>query len=207
MLGTLSLTVSSPAQSIVEPITLAEAKAYLGVPERSPADYYENELIETLISAARDIAETHQKRDLAVKQYDLALDGFPVREIELRPHLVSVDLVRYRNSDGAYTTLVTDTDYIADTAKQPGLVMPAYGKSWPSFTRYPSSAVLIRFTAGVGPADPWWDDCGKRVKAGMLMLISMWFSNRLPFGDQNAEVEYPYAVTACLSYGGVPRAY
>src|SRR5918992_362236 len=97
--GTLNLTETSPAQPFDEPLTLEEVKAFLQIPERSPADAMEDLMIESFISAARDIAEFHQGRDLVEKQYDLSLPGFPCREIELRDGLSSVDLIQYRDSD------------------------------------------------------------------------------------------------------------
>ena len=41
----------------------------------------------------------------------------------------------------------------------------------------------------------------------MLLLISAWYNNRLPFEKGvGATNEYPYAVTSCLSYGALERA-
>jgi len=207
MHGSLNLTVSSPVQSFTEPLSLAEMKSYLNVPDRAVADSYENTHIESLIQAAREQAEILQRRDLVRKQWDLSMDAFPTAEIELRDPLVSVDLFKYRDSDGNYTTLAENTDYVVDTAKHPGVVTPAYGESWPSFTAWPSSAVLVRFTSGLVSTDVFWNDAGARVKNGMKLLISAWWNNRLPFEvGSGALVEYPFTVTACLSYGAVPRA-
>jgi hypothetical protein len=45
------------------------------------------------------------------------------------------------------------------------------------------------------------------VKNGMKLLINNWYHNRLPFEKgMDATAEYPYAVTACLSYGSLVRA-
>ncbi len=203
--GTLSLTVTSPVQSFTEPITAAQAKKFLEIPERSPVDAQEDALIEAMCTAAREIAELYQNRDLVQKQYDLYLDDFPA-EIELRQPLVSVDLLKYRDSAGTWTTLVEGTDYIVDTAR--GLVMPVYGGSWPSFTPWPSSPILVRFTSGLSATDAFWNDAGTRVKIGMRYLIAHWFSGRLPFepGVQTTTgIEYPWTVTMCLSAGAVPR--
>lgn len=201
--GTLNLTVTSPAQSWTEPITLAEAKKYLNLPARSPTDTEEDSLIEGFIASAREQAEIEQGRDLVEKQYDLSLDSFP-SEIELRPHLVSVDLVQYTDSNGTVTALVADTDYIADTAKQPGVLMPAYGKMFPWFTAHPSSAVLVRFTAGLSATHPFWLGHGKLVRTGMFLLISGWFNNRFPY-EVGASVEYPFGITSCLRAGAIQR--
>lgn len=205
--GSLNLTVTSPIQSLTEVLSSATVKAYLNLPERWPPDPAEDAQIAALITAAREQAEILQNRDLVRKQWDLSLDGFPATDyIELRDPLVTVDLFRYRDSDGTYTTLTEGVEYIVDTAKHPGRAVLAYNESWPSFTAWPSSAVLVRFTSGFSLTDPFWSDAGARVKEGMKKLISDWFSNRLPFEiGASAIQEYPYAVTACLSYGAVPR--
>jgi hypothetical protein len=201
--GTIELTVASPPQSFCEPLSLAEVRKFLELPERSPEDLPEQTLLEGFVIGAREVAEILQNRDLTVKQYDYTLDFFP-EEIELRTPLRSVDLIRYRDSDGNYTDLVEGTDYIVDTAR--GLVLPVYGGSWPSFAAWPSSAVLVRFSSGYAEDHPFWSQSGQRVLIGMKELISAWFHERLPFELSNLAIqEYPYTVTSLLSFGAVPR--
>lgn len=205
MHGTLTLTQTSPVQTFTEPLTLAEVQAYLGVPVLSPVDTESDTLIEAMISSAREVAEGLQGRDLVSKQYDLSLPYFYAPEINLRAPLASVDLVKYKDSDGVEHTLTAETDYIVDTVRQPGVIMPPYGEDWPTFTAWPTSAVTIRFTSGYASADAFWADSGKRVKMGMLMLISHWYNNRLPFdaGQQAQNFEYPFTVTSLLSSGAL----
>jgi uncharacterized phiE125 gp8 family phage protein len=201
--GTIELTVSSPAQSFCEPLSIAEVREFLKLPESSPADENEAALLESFVIGAREVAETFQNRDLTMKQYDNLMDYFRY-EIELRTPLRSVDLIRYRDSDGNYTDLVEGTDYIVDLAR--GLVMPPYGESWPSFTPWPSSAVLIRFTSGYAEDHPFWSHAGQRVLTGMKQLVSAWFHERLPFELSNLAIqEYPFSVTSLLSFGALPR--
>ena len=135
----------------VEPLTLAETKAFLRLPELSPADTETDDTVTAMITGARAQAEYCQNRDLVRKQYLLSRDAFCGVEIRLRPHLVSVDGFTRRDSDGVITALAEDTDYIVDAVKQPGLVMPPYNGSWPSFTPWPTSAVAI---ASIPPAAP-----------------------------------------------------
>jgi uncharacterized phiE125 gp8 family phage protein len=201
--GTEALTEASPPQSFTEPLTLAEMKSYLKLPEISPLDTEQDDLISSLITAAREQAEIGQHRDLVPKQFDRVHDYWPCHALELRAPLISVDLVKYRDSDGNYTTLVEGTDYIVDTSKQPGIIMPPYGTSWPTFTAWPSSAILIRYTSGYSASSVFWSDAGSRVRNGMRMLIAWWFNNRLPFENATVLSEYPYTVTACLEYGSL----
>jgi uncharacterized phiE125 gp8 family phage protein len=204
--GSLSLTESSPPQSFSEILTLAEVKSYLRLPDRSPADQAEDDELMSLIVAAREQAEILQGRDLIRKQFDLYLDYWFNYRIELRAPLASVDLFRYKDSSGAVTPLAENTDFIVDTSRHPGFVSPPHNKTWPTFATWPSSAILIRFTSGYAPTSPFWSDAGARVKNGMKLLINNWYHNRIPFEKgMDATAEYPYAVTACLSYGSLVR--
>lgn len=205
--GSLRLTEASPPQSFAEPLSLGEVKSYLKVPMRSPADQGEDDTLGGLISAAREQAEIMQNRDLVRKQWDLSHDYWPSYRIELRDPVISVDMIRYRDSDGNYTTLVEDTDYIVDKSKGPAILAPPYNDTWPTFTPWPSSSILIRFTSGYDVNSMFWSNAGARVKVGMKLLIAAWFNQRLPFEKGvSATQEYPYAVTSCLSYGALERA-
>lgn len=206
--GTLNLTESSPAQSFTEPFTVAEAKTFLNLPARLEVDEEEDALIEAMIVAARESAEIIQGRDLVQKQYDLSLDYWRDYRVELRPHLASVDLVRYKDSNGATTDLVENTDFIVDTSKHPGILTPAYNHTWPAFTPWPSSAILIRFTAGLTSSHSFWSDAGARVRMGMRYLIAHWFENRNAFerGAGRDVTEFPYTVTQLLQMGAIRRA-
>lgn len=203
---TLRLTDASPAQSFVEPCTLEEMKSYLKIPDRSPVDQDEDDFIMSLISASREQAEILQGRDLVQKQWDLSLDYWIAYQLQLRAPLVSVDLFQYKDCNGVITQLKEGTDYIVDNSKQPGNVSPPYNATWPVFTPWPSSAMLLRFTSGYASTDPWWQGAGQRIKVGMKLLMSAWYNNRMPFEKGlDAAAEYPYAVTSCLSYGSMVR--
>ena len=147
--GSIALTDSSPSQTFEEPFTPEEIKAFLKIPVRSPTDPEEDALVCDLISAARVVAEYFQGRDLVRKQWDLHLDFWIDYFIKLRDNLISVDLFQVRDSDGSYNTLVENTDFIVDPSKSPGLVAPPYNEMWFTFTPWPSSAILIRFTCGI----------------------------------------------------------
>jgi uncharacterized phiE125 gp8 family phage protein len=190
--GILKLTATSPAQVPTEPITLAEAKQFVKFIEASPADPAEEYLLEVIISAAREIAETIQGRDLVEKQYDLVLDTFVEPELRLRDHLQSVDLVSYKDSDGLTTTMVEDTDFIKDVDR--GLILPPYDETWPEFTPWPSSAVLVRFTVSP-PAVP------SHVVAGIKLLVAHLYENRTPVNIGNIVNELPFAVKTLLEMG------
>jgi uncharacterized phiE125 gp8 family phage protein len=205
--GTLNLTVKSPVQSFVEPLTNSEMYSYLKIPARSPLDPEEDDFITAMISGAREQAEILQGRDLVIKQWDLTYDYWRGYHIRLRAPMVSFDLMQFTDSNGVVTTMHEGTDYIVDLKKQPGLVAPPYNGTWPTFTPFPSSALLFRFTSGYSNSDPFWNDAGARIKIGMKLLISSWYNNRIPFEKgASATQEYPFTVTSCLSYGALVRA-
>lgn len=193
--GTLTLTVSSPAQIFDEPLTLVRTKEYLRVNQTA-----EDDLIEAMIVAARSVAEIERGEDIVVKQWDYALDAFLAPEIHLRHPLQSVDLVKYTDADGVEVTLTETTDYVVDLAR--AVLMPVPGGSWPSFDPWPSSAVLIRYTSGYPATDAFWADAGKMAVQGMLMLITLWYDERMPMSTSTSNIqELPYTVTALFGYG------
>lgn len=198
---TFRLSVTSPPQAFTEPISAAEAASFLNL-DTPIADDDAPELA-GMISAAREWAEGIHKRELVTKQWDMVMDYLPPWQIELKCPLISVDLFQYKDSTGAVTALAENTDFIVDTAKEPGLILPPFGtQSWPSFMPWPSSAVLVRFTAGLTNDDPFWLSHGTHIKIGMKQLISLWHTRRLPFQRPQGSGDVPYEITACFSYGG-----
>src|SRR6185437_7385329 len=142
--GSLNLTESSPPQSFTEVLSLDEVKSYLKVPARSPVDPGEDAELTALIVAAREQAEIAQNRDLVRKQYDLSFDYWTGYHLELGAPLVSVDLFQYKDQNGNVTVMQENTDYVVDTSKRPGIVAPPFNTTWPIFTPWPSSAILLR---------------------------------------------------------------
>lgn len=204
--GALSLTAQSPTQSFAEPLSIAEVKTYLNLPERSPVDAEEDDTIWGFISAAREVAEILQGRDLVRKQWDLTLDYFWNWAIELRSPLISVDLVQYRDNLNALTVLAQTTDFLVDLNRQPGIVTPIFNGLWPTYTASPTSSVLIRFTSGYSATDAFWKESGRRIKVGMKLLISEWYNNRLPFERTGEIAEHVGGVRSLLSFGALERA-
>jgi uncharacterized phiE125 gp8 family phage protein len=203
--GELRLT---PSQTFTEVLTKEDVRTWLGaVPPQDAVDQVNQDaLLDSLIIAARSVAELAQHADLVEKQWDLHLDmfpGYPDQSIELRYPLQSVDTFRKTDSKSNVTTLVEGTDYIVDKAR--GLVTPPWGQIWPLFTPRPSSAIFIQFTSGYTADDPYWQDVGMHVLQGMRLLVTGWHEGRFPFGRQ--VLEFPYGPSALLSYGARPLVY
>jgi uncharacterized phiE125 gp8 family phage protein len=136
----MSLQLNTPPAA--EPVTLAQAKAWLRV--ESGAD--EDELIAALIPAARTRAEWHTGRAFVTQGWTLWLDrAGPCIEIPLSP-LQAVTSVTLHAPDDAATVLAGG-DYTVDLAGSRLLL-----KALP-FNLRPINGVAIAFTAGYGGAD------------------------------------------------------
>jgi uncharacterized phiE125 gp8 family phage protein len=188
----LKLTVTSPPQSFTEPLTYSDCQDFLEIPS---ADTTRQTLVESYIVAAREVAELRQGRDLVNKQYDLTLDRWPYI-IQLREGATTVDIFRYKGSDGVNVTMVDGTDYIFDTDGY--RLTPPYNETWPWASLWPTSPIFVRYTVEALPPDA-------QVLLGMKYLISQWYNNRIPAeAGASRIVEYPYAL-GLLDHGKVER--
>jgi len=160
--------VTSPAS---EPLSVTEAKAHLRVDHTSDDD-----LITSLISAARHHAEAFLNRALITQAWERVLDRFPCssdRPIELRAPLQSVTSVTYTDSDGQSQTWAS-SNYIVDTDSKPGRLLPAYTVAWPT-TRDVINAVRVRFVAGYGANG---SAVPQDIRLGMLLLVGHLYEHR-----------------------------
>lgn len=131
----------------VEPVTTTEAKLHCRV------DYdADDTLFAAWITAAREYAETYQRRALITQTFEMALPCFPCGEIVIpRPPLQSISSITYVDQDG--TTQTWDSSkYQVDTKGLVGRVKPAYNESYPSTRPDTYNAVTITFVAGWGNA-------------------------------------------------------
>jgi uncharacterized phiE125 gp8 family phage protein len=146
----------------------------------------EDSYLTSLIVAAREYCESYQHRAYITQTWEMALPYFPA-EIELpKGKLQTVDSITYKDSSGVITTLAATTEYVVSTRGVVGKVVPAYGKSWPSFTPFPLDPIVVTFTCGYGAASA----IPKKVIQAMKLLISHWFVNRVPVGNVSNELEF-----------------
>lgn len=131
-----------------EPVTLAEARAFLQLDSSFTSD---DTLIQSvLIPAARAAAEHLTGRALITQTWRRTLDGFPcLIELEHAP-LQSVSAVEYLDSAGVWQTVGADV-YTVDTASEPGRVALKFGQVWP-LPVVQIASVRITFVAGYGDA-------------------------------------------------------
>ena len=150
-----------------EPLTVQEAKDFLRV--EGTAD---DNVLDTLITAARLHAENILSRSLVTKTYEARADYMHDGFILPRPNLISVTSIKYNDTDGVQQTLAAD-QYVADIYSAPARIVPAYGVYWPRARLEPNS-VIIEYIAGYGSAE----DVPQNIKQAMLLHIGHMFENR-----------------------------
>jgi uncharacterized phiE125 gp8 family phage protein len=151
----VSLTLITPPA--VEPVSLEEAKLHLRVDSDD-----EDDLIASLIAAARQAAETITGRQLISAQWQLVIDAFPspgfagigslgVIQINKCPVQVVRSLC-YLDLAGAWQTM-SPSDYSVDVWREPARIGLVFGKTWPT-AQAQIASVKVVFDAGYGqPAD------------------------------------------------------
>lgn len=160
------LTTVTPATD--EPVSLDEAKVHLRVDSID-----EDDLIQSLISAARQQVENHTRHALLTRTYDLALPCFGGC-IELPwPPLQSVTGVFY-TAVGASEATVAPSVYVVTTSGVRGRITQAYGQYWPVFTAGIPYPVRVRFVAGFGDVD----DVPAEIKQAILLIVGALYENR-----------------------------
>lgn len=139
--------VTAPA---AEPVSLADAKLHLRVETAYTAD---DAYITALITLAREYVELVTNRKLITQTWKYYPEGWPCRDYLSIPYgmLQSITSITYYNTDGSSATM-SSSDYIVESATDPGRVVLAYGESWPSETLYPSNPIHIQFVCGYGLA-------------------------------------------------------
>jgi uncharacterized phiE125 gp8 family phage protein len=163
----MALTLITPAAE--EPITTSEAKLS---PSLRVATATDDTAIGTLITTARKLAETYTLHALVTQTWELVLDGFPTGGIIVpMPPLQSVSSIKYIDGNGDEQTLDALL-YSVDDDSIPGLIVPAYGETWPT-TRDEVNAVRVRFVAGFGDAD----DVPEDIKSWIKIMVGTMYDN------------------------------
>jgi uncharacterized phiE125 gp8 family phage protein len=174
-------------------VSLAEAKQHLRVDITD-----DDALITALITAAREYCEGFQNRAYITQVWQLWLDSWPDgSEIRIpKPPLQSVASVKYYGADNTEYVLPI-TDYIVDNKSEPGRIVLAYEKTWPSVILRPANAVCVEFVAGYVGADK----VPQRVKQAMYLIIGHLYENReaVRVAMQRGEtLPVPFGVDALL---------
>lgn len=133
--------VSPPA---VMAVTLAEAKAQLRI--EADDTTFDAQLAIWIAGITRE-AEHATGRAFVNRAMRVTLDAFP-DAIRLSAPTFSVEAVKFIDVNGLQQTL-DPADYYPDLVTEPGFVLPASGKTWPT-TADRVNAVTVDYTAGYG---------------------------------------------------------
>ena len=132
--------VSPPSE---EPVTLEDMAQHVRQDNVDEDDY-----LESLISAARELIEQATGRAFCDQTWKLTLRDFPCSGFIRLPKspLLEVVSVTYRDTDGNYQTLQENVDYYVDLGSEPGMIDPGNG-SWRVTGNYPDGVAIV-FRAG-----------------------------------------------------------
>lgn len=158
------------------PVTLAEAKLHLRVDGSD-----DDTLIEALIPAAVDWAESWLGRALIDQTWDLYLDEFPDDDAVIKiplPPLIEVLGLYYLDSAGVEQT-IAEADYVVDAYGDPGRLLLTATGTWPT-PKEVANAVRLRFRAGYldTSVSPAVDRPPAAIKAAVLLMIGDLYANR-----------------------------
>jgi uncharacterized phiE125 gp8 family phage protein len=137
----------------------------------------EDDLLEEILSAAREHVEDITRRALLTQTWDYYLDEWPATDFIKLPfgNLASVTSVSWKDTDGTETTLTVTTDYLVETnGEQCGRIVLPYGCTWPSGTLYPSNPIKIRFICGWTAAA----NIPHKIKAACKLIAADLYENR-----------------------------
>lgn len=177
--------ITQPAS---EPVSLQEAKLHLRViaTASDTAAHPEDDLIKSLITAARETVENETGRALMTQTLELGIDCF-VGVVKLpRPPLVSVTSVKYTDFDGSEQTLAPGF-YTVNDYTEPAQIMPAPGV-WLSGVPGAPNSVRIRYQAGYTSAAL----VPAAIKSWMLLRIGTLYASREDVSAGVSLAELPY---------------
>lgn len=195
--------VTGPAEPL---FSIEEARAHCRIDALTETGAHEDDdLIMNLYLPAAigelDGANGWLGRALVTQTWKLTLAGFPLAHGAIPmplPPLQSVSEISYVATDGTATVL-DDAEYRVITDGTPGLVMPVYGKCWPS-TRCQPDAVSITFVAGFG--DP--EDVPPLIRQYVAYRLGMFYATReaVVIGAPVAELPWVSSSLESLRYRG-----
>jgi uncharacterized phiE125 gp8 family phage protein len=135
-------------QLIVPPAALAVSMAAARASARTSGTALDAELQQKVQDYTEE-AEHETHRALILQTWEVTLDAFPDAIRLPHPPIVSVVHVKFYDPAGALQTL-DPQDYMVDAKSEPGYVVPAPGRAWPS-TAARINAVEVQYVCGYGP--------------------------------------------------------
>ena len=144
---------------------------------RLAATIYEDDLLNAIITTAREHVEDICRRQLLTATWEYYLDAWPSADFIKLPfgNLQDVNSIKWKDTDGTETPLTLTTDYLVETnGESCGRVVLPYGITWPSDSLYPSNPITIEFDCGWTTAAlvPY------KIKAAVKMICSKLYEGR-----------------------------
>jgi len=160
-----SILLEAPAD---EPVTLADAKAFIRVEHADDDD-----VIAALIAAARIHVEAQTRRALVTQTWRLTRDVWPEsgRLLVLPVPLVSLVAARVYRADGTAQT-IDPAAFTVDTAAAPAVLNFARGAL--AAPGRVAGGIEIDVTCGYGDAD----DVPAPLRQAIRMLVAHWYEHR-----------------------------
>ena len=152
----------------VEPLSYAEAKAFLRLPDDSDQAY-----VTSLAVAAREKVEGDTGRRLITQEWDLTCDSFPSDAIlvPIAP-LASVSSIKTVSPAGV-ESIVAATNYQVDTSNTAPCIYRSDLGAWPCDLRR-HQAVVVRLVVGYGASR----DVPSSLLRAMEQLVAHWYMHR-----------------------------
>ena len=164
------IPIAGPA---VEPVTLAEAKAYLRLESE-----HEDALVESLVAAARRTLELATRRAFLAQSWRVTVEGRPGSRAVALPLAPVLEIVAVRvvSASGSPETLAVELYRLDDAADPPRLLVVADA---PSPADGPGSIEIdARYGFGSEAAD-----VPETIRLAILRLVARWFERRGDAGD------------------------
>jgi uncharacterized phiE125 gp8 family phage protein len=172
---TYSRVTEQPAN---EPVSLSDAKVHLEYTGTA-----KNAYITSLIKSARRICEGYSGLSFVTQTRQIKMDIFPSNgAFILVPYgpVQSIESFTYLNDDGTTTTMVENTDFIADYHSSVCrlFAVDENGEidSWPTDLRDRPQAITISYVAGYDEAIN--EPLPELVKQAILLQVASMFENR-----------------------------
>lgn len=163
---------------IAQPFGVNVARQYANLDDNG-----DDLVIETMIASATEEAEQETGRSVALREWELTLDGFPPGEILLSwPPIVEIVSVKYIDPAGVLQTL-PDTQYVLDAKTLPGWLIATQGTDWPA-TANSANAVTVTYRAGYGTA------CPESIRQWICAHVATHYRNRESMGTKQESLPH-----------------
>jgi uncharacterized phiE125 gp8 family phage protein len=182
----MSLLLTTPP--LVEPVSLAEAKAHLRVPHGD-----DDVLISVLITSARRRIETRTGLRLITQSWSQFLECWPVFgviDLRLNPVSAVTDVIVYGDTDTPAT--IDPAHYFLDATSNPPRLVFREGRS-PAPPGRRAKGIEIRIVAGFGLSA----DVPQELKQAIMLLVADAFAHR---GDDGVRPMSPAVLELVNAY-------